>query len=652
MKRLTHYLTALASCTLLLTGCGSSSSDGEAPREPVADGQLRRLASAAELEASLKAGLTAIEQPDPRSSAVGGDAGRADFTGTYTQEANVDEFDTVRYDGEHLFIAPMRFANCCHVFTTQTTAPSGTPPAAVPAIRIMATDPNTADVTLQASIPLEDEVTVQGMYVGDDQLIALTSRRINGTYGGFWDDLVEWLPDALELLIYDTADPENPVLAESAHIEGVFVDSRRIGDTIYLITRYTPEIEGLAYPVNDAADQAANEAILANVSLATMLPTITINGNEQSLVEPTQCLSSSDRSSGGYPVITSITAFPVGNPAAFSTTCYNEASYGVYVSEQSIYLTQRHLDDTAQSYATQVHKFGLDNITVDYRGSIEVPGEVWTGGQLDFRLSEANGDLRMLSTVYTADTNDSLDHHLYVVREKSGSPGLELVGELPNVSRPEEIGKPNEQLYGVRFIDNRAYIVTFKQIDPLYVLNLANPEDPTIAGQLEVTGFSDFLHPVSDDLLLGLGEDASGGIKLELFDVSQVAQPLSRGSLTLGGRGSSSEARYDRHAFTYQSDVDGVDRFTIPAYLLATDNSFEFVESGLYLFEIRDKMTPNLASLISVGSMSIVGANGGIPVDGTSRNRAYLNGDSVFYVRDNQVWSAFWTMPDGFRGPF
>lgn len=193
--------------------------------------------------------------------------------------------------------------------------------------------------------------------------------------------------------------------------------------------------------------------------------------------------------------------------------------------------------------------------------------------------------------------------------------------------------------------------MTFERIDPLYVIDLSNPADPSIAGELAVTGFSDFLHPVSEELLLGLGVSATGGIKLELFDVSAIAEPQSRGSLTLGGPGSWSEATFDRHAFTYQADVDGGDRFTIPAQLTATDGSYELEESGLYLFEIRDKATPASAALDSAGAV--------IPlVDGVEipyyaeRNRAFIHGDTVFYVRDENAWGAFWDNPSMVNGPF
>jgi hypothetical protein len=151
-------------------------------------------------------------------------------------------------------------------------------------------------------------------------------------------------------------------------------------------------------------------------------------------------------------------------------------------------------------------------------------------------------------------------------------------------------------------------------------------------------------------LLLGLGRSVPGGIKLELFDVSNIAQPLSRGSAVIGGPGSYSEAVYDRHAFTYQADVGGIDRFTIPANVLASDGSYQFLGSALYLFEIRDKTTPALTTLNAVGAIEPPSA--GAEPKWVERSRAFIHEDTVYYVRDEDVWASFWDTPSIVNGPF
>ena len=642
---------------LLLAGCGSSSDSGSTtnPNGPV--GLLSPVTDAAVFEASLKSALTAMSSDLQLAVADGiasGAAASGSFTGTYTQEANVDEFDAVRYDGSHLYVAPRRYFNCCFILAAASddgATSTGNDPQR--SIRILATDPDGGSAELAGTIALEDNVSVQGMYLAADRMFALTSESIYGSYGELWADVAIWAPEQLGYQVYDVSNVGQPTLEVDAKIDGIFVESRRIGDTVYIVSRYTPYIDGLHYYVTSAAQQVENQQILDAVSVDDMLPKITVNGVTSTLVAPDRCYVTTAADAVQTAVITSITAVPINDPTSFSTTCYNEDAYGVYVSENALYLTQFRPDPALARDRTRIHKFALSNTDVRYRGSADIEGTVWRGGQADFRMSEHQGDLRVLASQFDWTNEDFVDHTLYILRESNTAARLDLdiVSMLPNAARPEEIGKPNEALFGVRFLADRAYAVTFLQIDPLYVLDLADAADPYIAGELEITGFSDFLHPVNDDLLLGLGRGGNGGVKLELFDVSNIAQPLSRGSATLGGQGSWSEAVYNRHAFTYQADVNGLDRLAIPANLHSLDGSYADYQSGLYLFEIRDKNTPPIASLNSVGSIRPPTLSTARPFY-SNRNRAFIHDNTVYYVRDEDVWAAFWDSPSIVNGPF
>jgi hypothetical protein len=631
-------------------GGGDSSDNGEPP--PAAAGLLMQVSNPAALETSIKAGLTTIrsslEVTALASDASGAGAAVGNFTGTYTQEANVDEFDAVRYDGEHLYVAPRRYLNCCFILgTAANAANTGNDPVA--SIRILSTDPGSGSASLQSSIPLKENVSVQGMYLADDRMFALTAEAYYGAYGDFWTDIAIWAPETLGFSIFDVSDPVSPVLETEVSIDGVFVESRRIGNTVYIVSRYTPYIDGLHYFVGTAEQQAENEGLLAGVSLDELLPKVTINGSTQALVRPDRCFVTADATSPGYAVVTTITAVPIDNPDAFTSTCYNEDAYGVYVSENAMYFTEVRADPAIDKTSTRIHKFSLAGTALSYRGSAEIDGQVWRGGQADFRMSEHNGDLRILASEFDWNSDDFVDHTLYVLRESTTRPDLEVVSQLPNATRPAEIGKPNEALFGVRFLADRAYAVTFERIDPLYVIDLSDPSDPAIAGELEVAGFSSFLHPVSTDLLLGVGTGANGGVKVELFDVSDMSLPLSRGSVTVGSQWSFSDATQDRHAFTYQADVNGVDRMAIPVSRYGGQGLPNVYQTALHLFEIRDKDVPSLTTLQTVGSIAPpTGQNGYF----ASRNRSFIHDDTVYYISDEDVWSAFWQSPAQINGPF
>ena len=142
-------------------------------------------------------------------------------------------------------------------------------------------------------------------------------------------------------------------------------------------------------------------------------------------------------------------------------------------------------------------------------------------------------------------------NNLYVLDDN-----LKVIGALENLAEGEKI-------YSVRFMQNRAYMVTFKQIDPLFVIDLSNPKNPKVLGKLKIPGYSDYLHPYDDTTLIGLGKDTGEsewggvrvkGLKLSLFDVSDVNDPKEIDVYIMGDSGSDSIALHDHKAFLFSLD--------------------------------------------------------------------------------------------------
>ncbi len=450
--------------------------------------------------------------------------------------------------------------------------------------------------------------------------------------------LTIWAPTKLTVQVYDVRDPAHPRKLLSAVIEGVFVASRRIGDRVVLVSRHAPQA---------LLDEAQRRRI-AELPLAELLPSITIDGRESPLVDPRHCYITNEGDGGGNAVITSITTISLANPLDIDGACYDEPATGIYASADALYLSEPRYSQSSGD-STRIHKFSLQGTRPDYVGSAEVPGAMYSGGQSDFRMNESDALLRVMTTQWTSDPVDFADHRLFVLREKPGEHALEIVGRLPNDARPEEIGKPNENLYGVRFVGDRAYAVTFQRVDPLYVIDLSTPTDPRIAGQLLLPGWSEFLHPVTDELLLGLGSDGSR-FKLELFDTTVLEQPQSRGVITLGEVTSSSPALYDRHAFTYLAGPEA-DRLAVPATVSAVspiEGQGYTWSSSLHQFEILGKQSASSALLQEAGVVSPPNPAESV----ASISRAFIDGDTVYYVRDSRVYGTFWATPSQVNGPF
>ena len=180
------------------------------------------------------------------------------------------------------------------------------------------------------------------------------------------------------------------------------------------------------------------------------------------------------------------------------------------------------------------------------------------------------------------------------------------------------------------------------------ILDLSDPANPFISGSLEVPGYSSFLHPVSRDLLLGIGQDEQNRLKLELFQVSDPAAPASRGSVTLGGPWSYSEALYNRNAFAYLAA--DTDRFALPATLTAASGGM-FSQSGQYQFEIRNKATPGQAKLLQVGSLVTASADAPTNGWGGYGARSVIAGAATLFVDQAGVWSGLWGYDQTPTGP-
>tara|TARA_R110000772_G_scaffold252157_1_gene367336 strand:- start:55602 stop:57641 length:2040 start_codon:yes stop_codon:yes gene_type:complete len=661
---------ALLFALLALSACGGSGSANSPPNATTSDdeGLLRSIVSNEEFVSQFRAAYirpaSSNKQQNSTMQPVAAEAGGATDSGgsystTYTLESDVDEFDVLKYDGDHLYIAPTLQARCCFIAQSATTAEASSfaPPSPDQSggIRILSTKPDTASAVAVATIPLQEDEYVQGLYISGPQLISIGSTQYYGPYGRQWLGIASWLQQNLSIKIYDTTTITAPELKWDIGIEGGLVDSRRIGDTLYIISRHSPQFENIYYYPSNQNEADANAQKLAAIQPQDLIPVLTVNGESRPLFTPQNCLLSRDDQDQtyAYPVYTSVTAIPLTSPGAAESVCFNEESSGIYVSQEALYLSQYRYSDKGES--TRIHKFKLTLGRPEYRGSADIAGQLWGPGQSDFRMSERNGLLRIVTTVFTHDNEDLRDHQLSILGEASQSKTLELVASLPNTRRPQEIGKANEALYGVRFIDERAYFVTFEQIDPLYAIDLSNPADPYIAGELEIPGVSDFLHPVSKDLLLGLGRGGpqQQSIKLSLFNIADITQPQELNSVLLGvdGGWNYSEAQYNRHAFTYLPSNTGPDRLAVPVQsnYQKPDNSYSS-ENRLYLLEINAKSMPSAASVDLVGSIIASPAPNAAWYGG--QNRSVLDGNAVYFLSGDAIWSGIWGDPTIQSGPY
>ena len=574
----------------------------------------------------------------------------ADSTGsystTYTLEESVDEHDIVKYNGSLLAVAPSRTA-CCFILedtASEDLADIMPPEPGGSSIKLFLTDPEAGSASYQAAIALPDELTAEGLYLDGDRLHSLLSSSWWGVFGPRHIEPGYWENQQVVLNTHDVGSPDEPVLTNSIEIEGGLVSSRRSGDNIYVVSRHTPMLEGLIpYPATEE-DALNNETVLATASDQDILPQILVDGEPFTALSLDDCYRQDPEHplasvAHGDPMITTILEVSSSTGDIIQATCAMESIDGISLGEQYITLTFVRWDSSSDE--TLIHMLTVDEL--EYVGSESLSGALYTGGNADFRINEFEDALRLVTTRWTGDPEDSLEHVLYTLAPDEDDPELVILGTLGDTEETR-IGKINEDLYGVRFKGPRAYLVTFERVDPLYVVDLSDPKEPRMLGELEVTGFSDLLHQVTPDLLLGLGSSENLLPKLELFDISDVNAPVSRSLIELasGWDWAYSPAQYNRYALTYLAG-EAVDRMTVPySAQRRIEDDYEQIDR-IALFEISGKADAKSAQINPVGEVTLLPGN----VSGDTR--VVLDGAALYVIAYTDMLAGFWSNPEALQ---
>ncbi len=460
-----------------------------------------------------------------------------DYSGTNVQEEGVDEPDLVKTDGKTLFVVANGRINALDVTGRQPR--------------------------------LLDSIKVENAWGA--QLLLHGRRLLVLTHGGF---MLPMLPGAARLIApyqissstiteIDVSEPKSLRLAGTLKLEGTYVAARLVDGTVRIVSSsYVPEALPFEQPDAQttealAAARARNQAVVASSKAASWLPKYRLKRMrtgrvvERSLV---QCRHiKRPVTFSGLGLLTVLTVDLARGLEPVNSASIMTDGRIVYASPESLYVaTERWATrpdpakptEEAEGVRTAIHKFDIsDPSRAVYRGTGSVSGFLLN----QWSLSEHRGVLRVVSTDAPAwwGAAGESESALTTLRQRDGA--------LVQAGRVGGLGK-GERVYAVRFVGDVGYVVTFRQIDPLYTLDLADPDRPRVLGELKIPGYSAYLHPIGEDLLLGVGQDATEegrptGTQISLFDVSDLRRPtrLHKQSLGLGW----SEAESDHHAFLH-----------------------------------------------------------------------------------------------------
>ena len=325
----------------------------------------------------------------------------------------------------------------------------------------------------------------------------------------------------------DVSDPAKPVVMRTEMLEGDLVDARLTGRTARIVVESSPDALSALRLRSRASGWVPQRRV--------------VNARTRSVTKRRLSCRTVRRPAvySGAGVVTVYTVDLARGLPSVDADAILASAETVYASASSLFVATRRWD--AAGGATSIHRFDTsDPGRTAYSATGTVPGELLS----QFALSEDRGVLRAASTKGFGDEAESL---VTTLADRDGR--LVRLGAVGGLGR-------GERIYAVRFLGDTGYVVTFRQVDPLYTLDLADPARPIVRGELKIPGYSAYLHPVGDDLLLGVGQNATGagevtGLQLSLFDVSDLARPARLAQVELGSRYSGSEAEWDHHAFLF-----------------------------------------------------------------------------------------------------
>lgn len=413
------------------------------------------------------------------------------YSTTNVQVTGVDEPDFIKNDGKYIYLISKNSLTIVDAYPAQ-------------------------NARIVSQIPIEGDVS--DIFLNGDRLAIFTGKN-----GQSWikpAGSVAPVPSSeyqTHALVYSVSDRAHPELLRDIIIPGKYQNARMIDSDIYMLIQESRTTGDYHMPV---LFDGKKEIPIRNIRAPQVPPE-------------------------NY-VFYSLLSFNIHNdarPTAESFLLGRDST--LYVSSGNVYIAYKNQGTIPGTLPAQqesiVHRFSIKDGKISYKSTGIFPGYLLN----QFSLDEFEGNLRVATTIDETGTNGGRSNGVYVL-----DPDMIVIGSLDHLASGEKI-------YSARFMGDLLYLVTFKTMDPLFVIDLSNPKNPGILGELKIPGYSDYLHPYDETHLIGIGKDttpnqwgvSATGIKIALFDVSNLTNPQEVGHVIIGEKGSDSEVLHDHRAF-------------------------------------------------------------------------------------------------------
>ena len=476
------------------------------------------------------------QAPTADATTLGGETVLPSYSTTNVQVAGVDEPDIVKTDGTYLYVVANQIVYIIKAYPV-------------------------TEATILSKITITN-VTISNIFIRGDRLVVF------GDTGGFYaypllegdvkTDMIRpgilWGGVSQTVInVYDLSNRADPTIVKEIRIDGGYFDARLIDEYVYVVsTEYTSNI----YYTLDEKNYTLNvpQICVDNVSQ-------NISTDDMYYVDVPELSDS----------MTHVISLNLDNNEIVEKSFMLGSSQTMYVSKDNIFLASAHYPyypmlyktnsaSTSDKETTILHKISIHTGNVTYIAQGEVPGHILN----QFSMDEHNGFFRIATTSGNNwEEGSQTSNNIYILDET-----------LNQVSKVENIA-PAESIYAARFLGDRAYLVTFVQIDPLFTVDLSDPYNPRILGELKIPGYSEYIHPYDETHIIGIGKEVDPsidankvhtpgaiyytavlGLKLALFDVSDIENPIEEYKIVIGDRGTDSPALYDHKAFLFDREKE------------------------------------------------------------------------------------------------
>jgi len=490
--------------------------------------------------------------------------GSVPHSNTNVQVSGVDEEDIVKTDGTYIYIVSYTSVEIIQAY----------PPSEMR---------NVSTIQAKDVLGMTDTNTtssIQGIYVSGDRLVIIANAYDLVSYYYDVRSVSASSPIAYEgprsyVVTYDVSDAQNPRRLSSYGVSGGILTSRMTNDVVFLVTQSYSWIYGdeIVTPKTWIGD------------LGERMPLEKIHYDPET------------RETGGFLNVLSVNIRTEAHDVMSIVAGWAST---VYMSQNALYLTiQKWTGSIALSNDSEVVAVQEDSMkTTIYRITVDgvqmaatAKGEVvgWLLNQ--FSMDENGPYLRVATTTAWTD----MKNNVYVL----GS-DLSIVGALRGIA-------PGERIYSARFVGDTLYIVTFRQIDPLFVIDLSVPSSPSVLGELEMPGFSNYLQPVDKNHLLGIGSE-NNNVKVSLYDVTDPMNPNEVSKFVLDADYSYSEAQWDHKALLYDADR-GILVIPVTSYYHGAYWNYSQYQPGAYVFTISAENGISLKGVVTHSDVNYYGSN-------------------------------------------